>query len=188
MTSCSTFTSVSPNLTEVFYVVYFRTNPVVLVILFFVIIRNSFNWENKEKKDPKPSQKRETNSRDNKSSSKSESEEDEEKREYSRPNRSSFQVGNERDTLFRYTLLYPAPEQDLSRPTTSKKTKFYSTYIRVVRIHFYLLVLPVLVDLGLLLIFNLKNDAQYFEHLSLIFGKNYLYSQYLIKVILILLR
>ena len=96
--------------------------------------------------------------------------------------------GNERDTLCRYTYMYPAPEQDLSRPTTSKKTHFYSQYIRVVRIHFFLLVLPLLVDLSFLIVFNLKNDAQYFEHMSQIFGKNCLWGQYTMKVVLIVLR
>jgi hypothetical protein len=108
--------------------------------------------------------------------------------EHSRLQTNLVYPNNERDTLFRYTYMYPAPEQDLSRPTTSKRTRFYSEYIKVVRIHFYLLVLPVLVDLGFLIVFNLKNDAQYFENLSLIFGKNNLFSQYVMKIVLIILR
>ena len=163
-------------------------------ILLFIIIRNSFDWEStsnidlnantlQKKPDPK---KPESQIIDSPA---------EVNLDLQRPKQSTFNYTNltnlrdgERDTLFRYTYMYPAPDQDFSRPTTSKKSKFHSEYIRVVWIHFFLLVLPVLADLGFLIVFNLKNDAQYFEHLSLIFGKNKFLNQYFMKILLILLR
>jgi hypothetical protein len=172
-------------------VVYFRTNPFVIGILLFIILRNSFDWEGKSQSNIK---KKLMNKTFKKSKSIDQDKELPAEQEISRPTEDSrLQTnltiqGNERDTLFRYTYMYPAPEQDLSRPTTSKKTRFYSEYIKVVRIHFFLLVLPVLCDMSLLIIFNLKNDAQYLEHFSLIFGKNSLLSQYIMKIVLIILR
>lgn len=172
--------------------VYFRTNPFVLGILLFIIIRNSFDWESSsesslKKKIASQTFKKSHSINENPTDLEVESRHTE-RRGNPRTNSNLTLRGNERDTLFRYTYMYPAPEQDLSRPTTSKKTKFYSEYIRVVRIHFYLLVLPLLVDLGFLIVFNLKNDAQYFEHMSLIFGKNRLLPQYAMKICLIFLR
>ena len=168
------------------YVVYFRANPFVLGILMFIIIRNSFNWENKAESNLKTKLTQKTFK---KSKSIDESKplpaelENNNSIERRNINTNLTLKAQERDTLFRYTYMYPAPEQDLSRPTTSKKTKFYSEYIKIVRIHFFLLVLPVLVDITFLIIFNLKNDAQYFEHMSLIFGKNHLFVQYIMKII-----
>ena len=171
--------------------VYFRTNPFVLGILLFIIIRNSFNWEGKAESNIKAKitnknfKKSKSINQDSSLPAELENNRQIETRDIST---NLTLKAQERDTLFRYTYMYPAPEQDLSRPTTSKKTKFYSEYIKIVRIHFFLLVLPVLADITFLIIFNLKNDAQYFEHMSLIFGKNHLFVQYLMKIILIILR
>lgn len=102
--------------------------------------------------------------------------------------RNTFSKANGRDTLFRLSYMFPAPEQDLSRPTTSKRTKFFSEYTKVVKIHFFLLILPVVLDMIVLIIFNLRNDSQYLEHFSIIFGKDYLNIQYFLKSMVIVLR
>ena len=176
--------------------VYFRTNPLVLGLLLFVILRNSYNWEGKRQ--PLSSEtssilssyiktkvgdtfKSYSDSRNTDLNSSQQSEKLDLKK-------TPTLKSNERDTLFRYTFMFPAPKQDLSRSKIGNKTRFYSQYSKVVKIHFYLLVLPVIFDMILLIIFNLKNDWQYQEHMTMIFGKNNLVLQYMMKSVLIALR
>lgn len=196
-----------------FYAVYFRTNPFVLFVLLFVIIRNSFEWESSPTKDPTKFTNLEglSNRRKVLSITKREGLRDTDpskllESEIKNPSmlrsqsvinpiphvsldsKNMFQKPNERDTLFRLSYMFPAPEQDLSRPTASKRTKFFSEYTKVVKVHFFVLVLPVILDMIVLIIFNLRNDAQYLEHFSIIFGKDFLNIDYILKCLVIVLR
>ena len=96
-------------------------------------MRNGFNWEKKEESQQiiisnpnitttsNISNERETTQRNNQTNFNE---------------RGTKQV--ERETIFRYTYMFPAPQQDLSRESSSKKTKFVlKNYAHPVMIYLY---------------------------------------------------